>query len=108
MGAKLAPSPAGEAVRAGAPTPDGGPDGKLFVGGVDCVTFIGGVALCAGIIECGSGGTGGVAVLDIEGGGPPAALTALDGGPLGGGAFGASVAVGAGSFLLIHFLSSLS
>ncbi len=70
---------------------------------------MGGVAVWACSIG-GKGGTGGVDVLDadMDTGGPPAPLTALDGGPLGGGAFGASDAAGAGPFLLTHFLSSLS
>lgn len=44
----------------------------------------------------------------VEGGGIPVALTARDGGPLGGGGFEA-VAVGAlPPFLLTHFLRSAS
>lgn len=98
---------AGDAVRVGVAFPDGGPESR-WIDGEGCRTLIGGVSVCPGITD-GKGGTGGVAFLDIDdGGGPPAALTALDGGPLGGGAFGASVAAGAGPFLLTHFFNSLS
>lgn len=98
-------STAGEPGRAGVPVPDGGPECGI-IGGVGCDILTGGVPICP-ISPLGSGGTGGVAPLDV-GGGPPAPLTARLGGPLGGGAFGASVAVGAGPFLLIHFFNSLS
>lgn len=98
---------AGEVVCAGVSTREGGPDPKPIVGGVACETLIGGVPASPGITD-GKGGTGGVAVLDADAGGPPAALTALLGGPLGGGAFGASAAAGVGPFLLTHFFSSLS
>ena len=57
--------------------------------------MIGGVALTVG-----SGGTGGGAVLLGRGG--PAALTALEGGPLGGGGVGAATVLPSGSFLLTH------
>ena len=101
-----ADSIAGDAVLAGVPVPDGGPDGML-VGGEGCDTPIGGVSVLIGNAD-GRGGTGGVECLDIDGGGPPAALTALDGGPFGGGGFGVSVAAGAGPFLFTHFFKSLS
>lgn len=65
------------------------------------VTLIGGVAIAVG-----SGGTGGGAVLFGRGG--PAALTTLDGGPLGGGGAGPVVAVPSGSFLLTHLFFSES
>jgi len=66
------------------------------------VTLIGGVAML------GSGGTGGVSVSLLMGG-APAALTALEGGPFGGGSRGGSAAAGASpAFLFTHFLSSLS
>lgn len=66
------------------------------------VTLIGGMAVL------GSGGTGGVSVSTV-GGGTPDALTALEGGPFGGGGRGASAAVGVSpAFLFTHFLSPLS
>lgn len=98
---------AGETIPAGVPIREGGPEAG-FVDGEGCETLIGGVSDELGNID-GKGGTGGVAVLDIDdGGGPPCPLTALDGGPLGGGALGASVAAGASPFLLTHFFNSLS
>ena len=65
------------------------------------VTPIGGVA-----IDVGSGGTGGGTVLLGRGG--SAALTALEGGPLGGGGVAAAAVVPLGSFLLIHLFFSES
>lgn len=65
------------------------------------VTLIGGVAL-----DMGSGGAGGGAVLLGRGG--PAALTPLEGGPLGGGGAAVVAAVPSGSFLLIHLFLSES
>lgn len=98
---------AGEPARAGVSVRDGGP-GCGPARGVGCETWIGGVAVCP-VNPLGIGGTGGVAPLDMAvDGGPPAPLTALLGGPLGGGALGTSVAVGAGPFLLTHFFRSLS
>lgn len=61
----------------------------------------------AGVVELGIGGTGDGA--DEDGRGTPAALTARDGGPLGGGGFGLLVSdVAAPAFLLIHFFKSES
>ena len=54
----------------------------------------------------GSGGIGGVAVEAGRGG--PAALTALEGGPLGGGGGGAAAGVVSGLFLSIHLFFSES
>ena len=68
---------------------------------VELVTLIGGVAPAVG-----SGGTGGGAVLLGRGG--PAALTALEGGPLGGGSVGAATVLPSGSFLLTHLFFSES
>lgn len=65
------------------------------------VTLIGGVAIAVG-----SGGTGGGAVLLGRGG--PAALTTLEGGPLGGGGAGVAAALPSGSFLLTHLFFSES
>lgn len=50
----------------------------------------------------GRGGTGGVAT---KVGAPAAPLTALEGGPLGGGGLEVSVFCGVPPFLLTHFLS---
>lgn len=68
---------------------------------VGLVTLIGGVPTAVG-----SGGTGGGAVLVGRGG--PAALTDLEGGPLGGGGAGTAAAVPSGSFLLTHLFFSES
>lgn len=65
------------------------------------VTLIGGVAIA---VE--RGGTGGGAVPLGRGG--PAALTTLEGGPLGGGGPGTTAAVPSGSFLLTHLFFSES
>ena len=71
------------------------------MGGVDdCIVGFG--------IVVGSGGTGGVDVFVGRGGGPPAALTAREGGPLGGGGVAEATLVGASPFLFIHLPSSLS
>lgn len=64
-------------------------------------TLIGGVAIAVG-----SGGTGGGAVLLGRGG--SAALTALEGGPFGGGGAGVAATAPSGSFLLTHLLFSES
>lgn len=72
------------------------------------VMLIGGVfPNCAGCVNAfGKAGTGGVAE---EGGAAPAALTALDGGPLGGGGFELAVVVAAApAFLFTHFFRSES
>ena len=67
---------------------------------------MGGVAVLLAVE--GSGGTGGVSVSFLPGGGP-APLTALDGGPLGGGGVAAAAACPSPPpFLLTHFFSSLS
>jgi len=63
--------------------------------------LIDGVALAVG-----RGGTGGVEV--DAGGGAPAALTALEGGPLGGGGGAVAVGVRSGFFLSIHRFFSAS
>ena len=69
------------------------------------VTLMGGVAV---LFAEGNGGTGGVSV-SFLGGGPPLPLTALDGGPLGGGGVAEEAAgVSPLAFLLTHFFSSLS
>ena len=65
------------------------------------VTLIGGVAVL------GKGGTGGVSVSFLGGGGPEA-LTARDGGPLGGGGVADAAAGVSPPFLLTHFFNSLS
>ena len=66
------------------------------------VTLIGGVAVL------GSGGTGGTSASFLIAGAADA-LTALEGGPLGGGGRGASDAAGASpAFLFTHFFDSLS
>lgn len=81
----------------------------IGVGGL--VMLIGGVIPgCAGppAYAVGKEGIGGGAEAE-DWGGAAAALTALDGGPLGGGAFGASVSgVAAPAFLLTHFFKSES
>lgn len=80
--------------------------GEVNEGGLEML--IGGVAPgFAGVVEVGNGGTGGGA--DADGGDTAAALTARDGGPLGGGGFGLFVsAVAAPAFLLTHFFKSES
>lgn len=65
------------------------------------MTLIGGVAIVVG-----SGGTGGGAVLPGRGG--SAALTTLEGGPLGGGGVGPAAVLPSGSFLLTHLFFSES
>lgn len=65
------------------------------------VNAIGGVPVAVG-----SGGTGGVAVK--AGGGCPDALTALEGGPLGGGGAAVGAGVASGFFLLTHLFCSES
>ena len=78
-------------------SPGAAPDGAVIL--------IGGVAV---LCPRGSGGTGGVSVSFLIGG-PPLALTALDGGPLGGGGVAdALVDVSPPPFLLTHFFKSLS
>ena len=63
--------------------------------------MIGGVAVVDGI-----GGTGGVPLTDMGGG--PDALTALEGGPFGGGGVALVADVAPGSFLLTHLFCSES
>ena len=63
--------------------------------------MIGGVA-----VEFGRGGKGGVDVEELERG--PEVLTALEGGPLGGGGVAFAAGVASGSFLLIHLFCSES
>lgn len=58
------------------------------------------------MVGIGSGGTGGIGV--DAGGGPPAALTALEGGPLGGGSGAAAAGVRSGFFLSTHLFFSAS
>jgi len=65
------------------------------------VNVIGGIA-----VDAGRGGTGGVAVADD--GGRPDALTALEGGPLGGGGVAVAAGVASGFFLSIHLFFSAS
>ena len=89
---------AGDEVREGS-RDAGSDDGKFEVVGL--VTLIGGVAPTVG-----SGGTGGGAVLLGRGG--PAPLTALEGGPLGGGGGGTATVLPSGSFLLTHLFFSES
>lgn len=79
----------------------------IGVGGL--VMFIGGVfpGCTNPVYEAGKEGIGGGAEEDWEG--AAAALTALDGGPLGGGSFGVLVSgVAEPAFLLTHFFSSES
>lgn len=64
------------------------------------------VTLIGGVIAVGSGGTGGGTLLLGRGG--PAALTTLEGGPLGGGGTGTAAAFPSGSFLLTHLFFSES
>lgn len=71
----------------------------MEIGGL--VKVIGGVA-----VDVGRGGTGGVAVED--GGGGPAALTALEAGPLGGGGVAVAAGIALGFFLSIHLFFSES
>ena len=66
------------------------------------------VTLMGGVAVLGSGGTGGTSVSFLIVGAADA-LTALEGGPLGGGGRGASDAAGASpAFLFTHFFKSLS
>lgn len=82
------------------PSLDAGFDvGPFDVGGFE--ELAGGVGNAVG-----SGGTGGVAV--EAGRGAPAVLTALEGGPLGGGGGVAAVGVASGFFLSIHLFFSES
>lgn len=107
-GAALA-SIGGSSVEVGAFTGgDGFRDGTRLAGlddggfeVVSLVTLIGGVAI---VVR--SGGTGGGAVLLGRGG--SAALTTLEGGPLGGGGVGAVAVLPSGSFLLTHLFFSES
>ena len=74
----------------------------------DCAPAGGPATLFGGVAVLGSGGTGGVSVFFLIGG-APAALTALEGGPLGGGGRDASAGTEVSlPFLFTHFLRSLS
>lgn len=76
---------------------EGKPDGGLEEGGFEMGGFV--MLMPGG--EVGSGGTGGTPA--VEGGGGPDALTALEGGPLGGGGVAAVRVSDWGAFLFTHF-----
>ena len=65
------------------------------------------VTLTGGVAVLGRGGTGGASVTFLVGGAPDA-LTALEGGPLGGGRVDPAVAGVSPPFLFTHFFNSLS
>lgn len=108
-GCEAAPSTAGSGIVAGDWLREGCKDVILGVDmfeGADGTEGLGEDVGGVTVIAAGSGGTGGVA--DNDGGNPPAALTDLEGGPLGGGCAALTAGVASGSFLLTHLFCSES
>ena len=98
-GTSMLPGSTGESVRCGVPVPDGGPDGgRVVTEGMDvdaaAERFETEACACSRApVGIGFRATGGL-------------LTALIGGPLGGGGLALGVEVSVPPFLLIHFLRS--